>query len=325
MGSHTAASLVEAGHEVALVDNLSNSQGSVVERLGVVTSATLDFFLADVGDGEAMDRVLEKFRPDAVIHCAALKAVGESVGQPLRYYENNVGGTARLLQVLDHHDVRNFIFSSSCTVYGDPAVLPLTEDSPTQAAANPYGWTKLMMEQILSDVAAADPRWSIMLLRYFNPVGAHASRLIGEEPTGPPNNLMPYITQVAAERRPFLRVFGNDYPTPDGTGIRDYVHVVDVAEGHVAAMERLVDRPGRHIYNLGTGKGHSVLEVVAAFERVTGVKVPHRIEARRPGDVAANWAAVDKARDELGWQATRALEEMCLDAWNWETASKRDP
>lgn len=323
VGSHTAAALASAGHEVVLVDNLSNSKPGVVARLEEIVGTPMAFHLADVGDGPAMDRVLAESKPEAVIHCAALKAVGESVTEPLRYYENNVGGTARLLVSLDRHQVHSFVFSSSCTVYGDPQQLPLTEESPTQAATNPYGWTKLMMEQILTDVAAADGRWSVVLLRYFNPVGAHESGLIGEDPAGTPNNLMPYVAQVAAKRLPYLRVFGDDYPNPDGTGIRDYVHVVDVAEGHVAALERLAGRPGRHVFNLGTGRGHSVLEVVAAFEEATGAKVPYRIEGRRPGDVAANWAAVDKARSELGWEARRSLQQMCQDAWRWELGNRR--
>jgi UDP-glucose 4-epimerase len=321
VGSHVAAVLGEAGHQVVLVDNLTNSKEEVVGRLQRITGQTMAFFRADVGDPEMMDEVVASSEPDAVVHCAALKAVGESVQEPLRYYDNNVGGTARLLGVLDRHGIRNFVFSSSCTVYGQPETLPLTEESPAGAAANPYGWTKLMMERVLIDLAAADPRWSVVLLRYFNPVGAHETGLIGEDPSGVPNNLMPYIAKVAAGRLPHLSVFGADYPTPDGTGIRDYVHVVDVAEGHLAALERLFDRPGSHVYNLGTGTGHSVLEVVAAFETATGAQVPYRIEGRRPGDVAAAWAAVDKARDDLGWKASRSLEQMCPDAWRWEQGS----
>lgn len=321
VGSHIAATLSEAGHEAVLVDDLSNSKLAVVDRLHELAGVAMRFYEADVGDANAMDRILSEVAPEAVVHCAALKAVGESVSQPLKYYDNNVGGTARLLRALDRHGIRNFVFSSSCTVYGDPEELPLTEASPTRAAANPYGWTKLMMEQVLTDLTAADPRWSVVLLRYFNPVGAHESGLIGEDPTGIPNNLMPYVAQVAAKRLPYLRVYGDDYPTPDGTGIRDFVHVVDVAEGHVAALERLTGRPGRHVFNLGTGTGHSVLEVVRAFEAATGTKVPYRVEERRAGDVASNWAAVDKAREELGWKAVRTLEQMCVDAWNWEIRS----
>lgn len=318
IGSHTAVELIAAGHEVVLVDNLANSSADVVHRLGELTGSTVSFHQADIGDPAAMDLILEKAQSEAVVHCAALKAVGESVSQPLRYYENNVGGTARLLQSLERHGVRNFVFSSSCTVYGDSDQLPLSEDSPTQAAANPYGSTKLMMEQVLTDLQAADPRWSIVLLRYFNPVGAHPSGLIGEDPRGTPNNLMPYVAKVAAGRLPYLRVFGNDYPTPDGTGIRDFVHVVDIADGHVVALHKLSDVAGRHVYNLGTGRGHSVLEVVSAFMEATGKDVPYRIEGRRAGDVAATWASVDKVRAELGWKATRSLEQMCLDAWRWE-------
>ena len=323
IGSHTAIQLIEAGHEVAVVDNLSNSSPDVIGRLHEVTGAHVSFFEADVGDRAAIGSIVAQTRPEAVIHCAALKAVGESVEQPLRYYENNVGGTARLLEVLDRHNVRNFVFSSSCTVYGDPEHLPLTEESPTRAAANPYGWTKLMMEQVLTDLVASDPSWSVVLLRYFNPVGAHSSGRIGENPRGIPNNLMPYVAKVAAGALPYLRVFGNNYPTPDGTGIRDFVHVVDVAEGHVVALERLAGTPGRHVYNLGTGTGHSVLEVVSTFMTATGTEVPYRIEGRRAGDVAASWAGVDKVAEELGWKATMSLDQMCIDAWRWERNNHR--
>jgi UDP-glucose 4-epimerase len=318
IGSHTAIQLIEAGHEVSVIDNLSNSSPDVIGRLHEMTGVEVPFFEADVGDRTAMGPIIAKARPEAVIHCAALKAVGESVEQPLRYYENNVGGTARLLEVLDQHNVRSFVFSSSCTVYGEPDHLPLTEESPTRAAANPYGWTKLMMEQILTDLAIADPRWSVVLLRYFNPVGAHPSGLIGENPRGVPNNLMPYVARVAAGVLPYVRIFGDDYPTPDGTGVRDFVHVVDVADGHLVALDRLGSTPGRHVYNLGTGAGHSVLEVIAAFAAATGTEVPFRVEGRRAGDVAASWAGVDKARDELGWTATMSLDQMCADAWRWE-------
>ncbi len=323
IGSHTAIELVAAGHDATLVDNLVNSSADVVDRLAEATGTSVAFFQADIGDRAAIDSILEQVRPEAVVHCAALKAVGESVTQPLRYYENNVGGTARLLEALDRHEVRNFVFSSSCTVYGDPEQLPLTEESPTRAAANPYGWTKIMMEQVLSDLQAADPRWSIVLLRYFNPVGAHSSGLIGEDPRGTPNNLMPYLAKVAAGQLPYLRVFGNDYPTPDGTGIRDFVHVVDIAQGHVVALEKLAHQPGRHVFNLGTGIGHSVLELVSAFTASTGQDVPYRFEGRRPGDVAATWASVDKVHSELGWKATRSLEQMCADAWRWESRPKQ--
>lgn len=324
IGSHTAIQLIEAGHQVSVVDNLSNSSPDVIGRLHEITGIDVPFFEADVGDRTAMGPIIDKARPEAVIHFAALKAVGESVEQPLRYYENNVGGTARLLNVLDQYEVRSFVFSSSCTVYGDPDHLPLTEESPTRAAANPYGWTKLMMEQVLTDLAAADPRWSVVLLRYFNPVGAHPSGLIGENPRGVPNNLMPYVAKVAAGVLPYVRIYGDDYPTPDGTGIRDFVHVVDVADGHVVALERLASTPGRHVYNLGTGTGHSVLEVVAAFAAAAGTEIPYRIEGRRAGDVAASWAGVEKARDELGWKATFSLDQMCVDAWRWELNNSQD-
>ena len=324
IGSHTAIQLIDAGHQVSVVDNLSNSSQDVIGRLHELTGVDVPFFEADVGDRTEMGPIIEKSQPEAVIHCAALKSVGESVEQPLRYYENNVGGTARLLEVLDQHDVRSFVFSSSCTVYGDPDRLPLNEESPTGAAANPYGWSKLMMEQILTDLAAADPRWSVVLLRYFNPVGAHPSGLIGENPRGVPNNLMPYVAKVAAGVLPYVRIYGDDYPTPDGTGVRDFVHVVDVADGHVVALERLARTPGRHVYNLGTGTGHSVLEVVAAFTAAAGTDIPYRIEGRRAGDVAASWAGVEKARDELGWKATMSLDQMCVDAWRWELRNNPD-
>ena len=326
IGSHTAIQLIDAGHQVSVVDNLSNSSQDVIRRLQELSGVDVSFFEADVGDRTAMGPIIEKTQPDAVIHCAALKSVGESVERPLRYYENNVGGTARLLEVLDQHDVRSFVFSSSCTVYGDPDHLPVTEESPTRAAANPYGWSKLMMEQVLTDLAAADPRWSVVLLRYFNPVGAHPSGLIGENPKGVPNNLMPYVARVAAGVFPYVRVYGDDYPTPDGTGVRDFVHVVDVADGHVVALERLVSTPGRHVYNLGTGTGQSVLEVIAAFAAAAGTEIPYRIEGRRAGDVAASWAGVEKARDELGWKATMSLDQMCVDAWRWELHNdQREP
>jgi UDP-glucose 4-epimerase len=259
---------------------------------------------------------------DACMHFAALKAVGESVAEPLRYYDNNVNGTISLLETLTDSDTRVFIFSSSATVYGDPTTLPVTEAMPVSRATNPYGWSKIMMEQVLSDLQSAEPSWNMALLRYFNPVGAHESGLIGEDPHGVPSNLMPYIARVAAGVLPRLRVFGGDYPTPDGTGIRDFVHVMDVAEGHVAALERLAQRRGVHVYNLGTGRGHSVLEVVAAYESASEHPVPYEIVGRRDGDVAASWADVSKARDELSWSATRDLKEMCADSWHWQTKSR---
>jgi UDP-glucose 4-epimerase len=318
VGSHTVVSLIEAGHEPVLVDTLANARLSVLDGIEQITGSRPQLHQVDVGDPEAFESVVRTSRVEAVLHLAAYKAVGESVEQPLRYYDNNVGGTVRMLEVLARNGIRNMVFSSSATVYGNPQVLPVTEESATGQAINPYGWTKIMMEQILSDLQVADDSWSMTLLRYFNPVGAHDSGLIGEEPIGVPANLMPYITQVAAGRHPHLRVFGIDYPTYDGTAVRDYVHVVDIAGGHVAAVEQLSGKPGRHVYNLGTGKGSSVLEVVRAFVESTGIEIPWEPYPRRAGDVAMSYAAVDKAKAELGWRATRTLEEMSADAWRWQ-------
>jgi UDP-glucose 4-epimerase len=317
IGSHTVVSLMEAGHEPVIVDNLSNARGSVMARIGRITGEVPDFVEADVRDLDAMGKVLSSGF-DACMHFAALKAVGESVEKPLLYYDNNVGGTFALLEALQEAGVKRFVFSSSATVYGDPSELPLRETMPIGTATNPYGWTKIMMEQILRDVHVSDPEWSISLLRYFNPVGAHPSGLIGEDPSGIPNNLMPYVAKVATGELPKLKVYGGDYPTPDGTGIRDFIHVVDVAEGHVRALERHAGEPGVFAYNLGTGQGHSVLEVVAAYEQQSGKPVPHEIVGRRAGDVAATWADVEKAHAELGWRADRDLDEMCADSWRWQ-------
>lgn len=316
IGSHTAVALMEAGHEPVVVDNLSNARASVIRRIGEITGSAPQFHEADVRDREALAEIAsEGF--DACIHFAALKAVGESVENPLLYYENNVGGTIALLDILVDAGVDNFVFSSSATVYGE-ASSPMREDMPIGTATNPYGWTKIMMEQALRDVAVARPEWSISLLRYFNPVGAHPSALIGEDPRGIPSNLMPYVAKVAAGQLPRLKVFGGDYPTPDGTGVRDFIHVVDLAEGHVAALEQKAGRPGVHTYNLGTGRGHTVLEVVRTYEEESGRPVPYEIVARRPGDVAESWADVDKAAEELGWRTTRDLADMCADSWNWQ-------
>lgn len=318
IGSHTVVSLIESGHEPVVVDNFSNSQTSVLDRITEISGIEPELFEADVRDRDAIRSVVEASRPDACIHFAALKAVGESVDKPMLYYDNNVGGTIALLESLAEADVRSFVFSSSATVYGDPEQLPLTEEMPIGTATNPYGWTKIMMEQVLRDLQGADSSWSISLLRYFNPVGAHPSGLLGEDPIGTPNNLMPYIARVAAGKLARLQVFGGDYPTPDGTGIRDYIHVVDLAEGHVAALTQHATDPGVHIYNLGTGEGHSVLDVVRTYERVSGRNVPYEIVDRRPGDVAATWADVSKAAEELGWKANRDLAQMCADSWNWQ-------
>lgn len=317
IGSHTVVALMEAGHEPVIIDNLTNSHVSVVRRVGEIVGTAPEFHQTDIRDRDALaDLVSEGI--DACIHFAALKAVGESVDNPVLYYENNVGGTIALIDVLTNAGVENFVFSSSATVYGDSTELPLREDMPVGTATNPYGWSKIMMEQVLRDVQLANPRWSISLLRYFNPVGAHASGLIGEDPLGVPNNLMPYVAKVAAGQLKRLSVFGGDYPTSDGTGVRDYIHVADLANGHVAALDHCAGRPGVHTYNLGTGTGHSVLEVVKTYEEVSGRTVPYDIVDRRAGDVAANWADVTKASDELGWRTTRDLRDMCRDSWAWQ-------
>jgi UDP-glucose 4-epimerase len=310
---------MQAGHETVIVDNLANAKRSVVTRIARIAGEEPEFVEADVRDLDAMDKVLQSGF-DACIHFAALKAVGESVEKPLRYYDNNVGGTFTLLEALTAAGVKSFVFSSSATVYGDPdeAALPLLETTPIGTATNPYGWTKIMMEQILRDAQVSDPEWSISILRYFNPVGAHPSGLIGEDPSGIPNNLMPYVARVASGDLAKVRVFGGDYPTVDGTGVRDFIHVADLAEGHVMALERHASEPGVFTYNLGTGEGHSVLEVIAAYERQSGRPVPYEIVGRRAGDVAANWADVSKARRELGWEAIRDLDDMCADSWRWQ-------
>jgi UDP-glucose 4-epimerase len=319
IGSHTVVSLMQAGHEAVIVDNLANAKRSVVTRIARIAGEEPEFVEADVRDLDAMDKVLQSGF-DACIHFAALKAVGESVEKPLRYYDNNVGGTFTLLEALTSAGVKSFVFSSSATVYGDPdaAALPLLETTPIGTATNPYGWTKIMMEQILRDSQVSDPEWSISILRCFNPVGAHPSGLIGEDPSGIPNNLMPYVAKVASGDLAKVRVFGGDYPTVDGTGVRDFIHVADLAEGHVMALERHASEPGVFTYNLGTGEGHSVLEVIAAYERQSGRPIPYEIVERRAGDVAANWADVSKARRELGWEATRDLDDMCADSWRWQ-------
>ncbi len=317
IGSHTAVSLMQAGHEVILWDNLSNSRVAVVARIGKVAGRPPRFVQGDVRDAAALDRLLGEQPFDAVIHFAGLKAVGESVQRPLLYYENNVQGTITLLQALDRANIRTFVFSSSATVYGDPQSVPLREDAP-RAATNAYGRSKIMIEDVLADLMAADSRWRIARLRYFNPVGAHESGLLGEDPQGPPNNLMPYICQVAVGRRPVLQVFGADYETQDGTGVRDYIHVVDLALGHVAALRYLADHQGMLTVNLGTGRGYSVLEMVEAFGRACGRPVPYELVARRPGDVAECYADPQAARDLLGWQAAYDLDAMCRDAWRWQ-------
>ncbi len=317
IGSHTVISLIEAGHEPVIVDNLSNARRSVVTRIGEIAGTTPEFVEADIRDGDAM-RKLVGTGFDACMHFAALKSVGESVEKPLLYYDNNVGGTISLVEALLEFDVKCLVFSSSATVYGDPTVLPLVESFPVGTAVNPYGWTKIMMEQVLRDLQLANPDWSISLLRYFNPVGAHPSGLIGEDPAGDPSNLMPYVARVAAGILPKVRVYGGDYPTPDGTGVRDFIHVVDLAEGHVRALDRHGAESGVFTYNLGTGEGHSVLEVIKIYEQESGRPIPYEITDRRPGDVATSYADVSKAATDLGWKTTRDLAEMCSDSWRWQ-------
>lgn len=318
IGSHTCVVLLEAGWRVVVVDDLSNSSEESLTRVRALTPGDLHFHRLDLRDTEALDAVVSRYELDAVVHFAGLKAVGESVAEPLRYWDVNVGGTLSLLEVLDRHDVRGVVFSSSATVYGDPEVVPLTEMAHL-STTNPYGRTKLVIEQLLLDVAESDPRWHMVSLRYFNPVGAHESGRIGEDPRGVPNNLMPYVMQVAVGRRSELVVFGDDYPTPDGTCVRDYIHVVDLAEGHLAALERLSGLSGFRAVNLGTGSGSSVLEVVDAASAAVGRELPYRVGPRRSGDAAVTYADPTLAHSLLGWRATRGLAEMCVDAWHWQS------
>lgn len=318
IGNHTIVELCAKGHEVFVVDNFVNSNPETLKRVELITGKPVPFLEADVCDVEAMDRLFAEHGFDAVIHFAGLKAVGESVSKPLEYYRNNLCSTFSLLEAMRRHGCHKLIFSSSATVYGSPAEIPITEDCPKGICTNPYGETKSMIERILTDFQAANPDWSVVLLRYFNPIGAHPSGLIGERPNGIPNNLMPYITQTAIGKRAELSVFGNDYPTPDGTGVRDYIHVVDLARGHVAALRALNGGAGVNIYNLGTGHGYSVLDVVKAFEKANGIKIPYSIKARRPGDIATCYCKPDKALRELGWKAGFDLEQMCRDSWNFQ-------
>lgn len=319
IGSHTVIELLENNYEVVILDNLVNSSEKVLERLKKITGKDIPFVKADILDRDALDQVFDNYKIDAVIHFAGLKAVGESVSKPWEYYNNNIAGTLVLLDVMKQHGVKNIIFSSSATVYGDPAFIPITEECPKGACTNPYGWTKSMLEQILSDIQKADASWNVILLRYFNPIGAHKSGLIGENPNGIPNNLMPYVTQVAVGKLKELGVFGNDYDTPDGTGVRDYIHVLDLASGHVAALNKIKENCGLKIYNLGTGNGYSVLDIVKNFEEATGVKIPYSIKARRPGDIATCYASADLAKKELGWEAKYGIREMCEDSWRWQS------
>lgn len=317
IGSHTYVELVKAGHEAVLVDNFYNSNREIITRLQTITGKPVRYYDVDVCDPEALDQVFCNHPFDAVIHFAGYKAVGESVEKPLEYYRNNLDTTLTLCETMRKHQVKRIVFSSSATVYGMATEMPLFEGMPT-GCTNPYGWTKYMIEQILCDVAVAYPDWAVALLRYFNPIGAHESGLIGEDPVGIPNNLMPFISQVAAGKRSKLKVFGADYPTPDGTGVRDYIHVVDLARGHVAACAYLATHTGCEAINLGTGKGQSVLELVHAFERVNEVPIPYEVVARRPGDIATCYADATKARELLGWAAEKTLEDMCRDSWRWQ-------
>lgn len=322
IGSHTCVELINAGYEVVVVDSLCNSKASVLERIATITGTTVPFIQADVRDRASMKKIFSSHRFGAVMHFAGLKAVGESVAQPLRYYDTNVEGSLALFQVMAEQEVKNLVFSSSATVYGDPATVPILEDFPL-TANNPYGRSKLMVEEVLRDVAVSDPSWRIALLRYFNPAGAHESGLIGEDPNDIPNNLFPYVAQVASGRRSMLSVYGDDYPTADGTGVRDYIHVVDLAVGHVKTLPRLLaSDPGVLTYNLGTGCGSSVLQMVQAFERASGRRIPYHVVARRPGDIAVCYADTALAQRELGWRAERSIEQMCVDTWRWQEMSE---
>lgn len=318
IGSHTVVELQNSGYDVIVCDNLSNSSRTSLERVKMITGKEVPFYLADIRDREAMNAIFEKEQIDSVIHFAGLKAVGESVAKPWEYYDNNITGTLTLIDVMRKHNVKNIIFSSSATVYGIPEYSPITEDFPKGQCMHPYGWTKSMLEQILTDMHTSDPSWNVVILRYFNPIGAHKSGLIGEDPSGVPNNLMPYVTQVAVGKRPELGVFGNDYNTHDGTGVRDYIHVVDLAVGHVKALKKIEENAGLEIYNLGTGTGYSVLDIVHSFEDATGVSVPYSIKPRRPGDIDIYYASPAKAERELGWIAALGVKEMCEDSWRWQ-------
>ncbi len=318
IGSHTLVELLNRGYQVAVVDNLVNASEITADRVREITGRDFRFYRADIRDRDAMEKIFTENSFDAVIHFAGLKAVGESCAKPLEYYDNNIYGTLVLLETMRAHNVKELIFSSSATVYGTPESLPLTETSKTGGTTNPYGTTKYEIEGILNDLYRADPMWNITLLRYFNPVGAHPSGRIGEDPKGIPNNLMPYVAQVASGKLQKIRVFGNDYPTPDGTGVRDYIHVVDLARGHIAAIEHL-NEPGVHIYNLGTGIGYSVLDMIHAFEKACGKQLPYEICPRRPGDIAACYASAEKAERDLGWKAEYGITEMCRDQWNWQS------
>ena len=319
IGSHTALELLKEGYEVVVYDNLCNSSQESMKRVEELTGKTITFYEGDILNAETLKAMFEKEQVDAVIHCAALKAVGESVRKPLEYYQNNITGTLTLMKVMREVGVKNIVFSSSATVYGNPETMPITEDCPKGQCTNPYGWTKWMLEQILTDLHKADPEWNVVLLRYFNPIGAHESGLMGEDPKGIPNNLLPYIAQVAIGKLECLGVFGDDYDTPDGTGVRDYIHVVDLAIGHVKALKKIQEKSGVSIYNLGTGVGYSVLDVLHAFEKACGKEIPYQIKPRRAGDIATCYCNAEKAKNELGWVAERGIDKMCEDSWRWQT------
>ena len=318
IGSHTCVELLNAGYDIVVVDNLDNSNIKAVEAIKRLTGRDFPFYQYDLLDREDLEKVFKENKIDGVIHFAGLKAVGESTRIPLRYYHNNITGTLILMELMEKYDVNNIVFSSSATVYGMPKSVPITEDFPL-STTNPYGSTKLMIENIMKDVSAANPKLSITLLRYFNPIGAHKSGELGEDPKGIPNNLLPYVAQVAVGKLEKVHVFGNDYPTPDGTGVRDYIHVVDLALGHLKAIEHCSGKEGVHIYNLGTGNGYSVLQIIEAFSKACGKELPYQIDPRRPGDIAECWADPSKAKNELGWVATRGIAEMCEDSWRWQS------
>ena len=318
IGSHTCVELLEAGYDVVVVDNLCNSSKESLKRVEEITGKTLKFYEGDIANRDIMNKIFVENDIFGVIHFAGLKAVGESVEKPLEYYKNNISGTLEMCDVMRSHGVKNIIFSSSATVYGDPETVPITEECPKGQCTNPYGWTKSMLEQILIDIQKADKEWNVILLRYFNPIGAHKSGMIGEDPNGIPNNLMPYIAKVATGQLPKVNVFGNDYPTPDGTGVRDYIHVVDLSVGHVNAIKKLEENPGVKIYNLGTGQGYSVLEVIENFSKACGKDIPYVIADRRAGDIAECYADAALAQKELGWEAKNGIKEMCEDTWNWQ-------
>ena len=319
IGSHTCIELLAEGHDVVVVDNLYNSSEKAIERVEEISGKKVTFYKEDLLNKEGLNRIFDQEKVDAVIHFAGLKEVGESVQKPLEYYHNNMTGTFYLCDVMRNHGVKNIIFSSSATVYGDPAFVPITEECPKGKITNPYGQTKGMLEQVLTDLHTADPEWNVVLLRYFNPIGAHPSGLIGEDPKGIPNNLVPYVAQVAVGKLKCVGVFGNDYDTPDGTGVRDYIHVVDLAKGHVKALKKIEGHQGVSIYNLGTGKGYSVLDVIHAFSKACGKEIPYEIKPRRAGDIATCYADSTKAYQELGWKAEYGIEEMCRDSWNWQS------